>query len=104
MYLNILYDPLRGDLLHAIYVGLDMESSCCSLTLTNVVQILTGKPPFFSTRLDMTILFRVRSGARPERTSYTLTDGMWALLVDCWDQVPQKRPDMGAVVQRLEAM
>jgi len=72
-----------------------------------VLEILTGKPPFFSARLDMTILFRVRSGGRPERKSYpptTLTDSMWALLVDCWDQVPQKRPDMGAVVRRLEAM
>jgi hypothetical protein len=32
----------------------------------------------------------------------TFTDPMWALLVDCWDRDPDKRPTMESVTIRLE--
>jgi hypothetical protein len=92
------------------YAGLAMMmmSSCCLVAqCTNFVQIMTGQQPFFSSRYNPAVIVQVRDGKRPERSSYpptTFTDPMWVLLVDCWDQNPRQRPDMGSVVQRLEDM
>jgi len=71
------------------------------------LETLSGKLPFFYVRTDFAAWIRVQRGERPMRSRYLptiFTDGMWELLVDCWDQDPYKRPDMGAVVRRLEAM
>ena len=73
----------------------------------NFVQILTGKQPFPTLNSDFRVVMHVQAGKRPERSSYlpaTFTDSMWKLLVDCWDQDPENRPDMGTVIRRLEYM
>ena len=68
---------------------------------------MTDKPPFFSISREMLVGFRVVRGERPQRSDYpkaVFTDHMWVLLVNCWTQDPAQRPDMGTVVERLEAM
>ena len=55
----------------------------------------------------MLVGFRVVRGERPQRSDYpkaVFKDHMWVLLVNCWTQDPAQRPDMGTVVERLEAM
>jgi len=71
------------------------------------LEILTGKLPFHSVAAEMTVLFRVLSGKRPNRSAYppdTFTDDIWALLVNCWAQEPAQRPGIATVVQRLQNM
>jgi hypothetical protein len=70
-------------------------------------QILTGKLPFYDSHLNDLVIVQIQDGERPERAMYpptTFTDPMWDLLVDCWDQDPKRRLDMGTVVQRLQHM
>jgi hypothetical protein len=67
-----------------------LTAHCCQFR-----QILTGRDQFFE------------ASERCERSRYLPTvfaDIMWELLVDCWHQDPEKRPDMGDVVQRLREM
>jgi len=71
------------------------------------LEVLTDKQPFFSLRLDITVVVHVQTGKRPQRLSYLptiFTDQMWELFVNCWDQKPERRPTIRTVVQRLEAM
>jgi len=71
------------------------------------LEILTGKIPFFSVVNDMSVMFKVLNGKRPERKSYpqdTFSDIMWGILIDCWNQDPEERPDMRTVIQRLEVI
>jgi len=69
------------------------------------LEILTGKLPFYYLRADTAVTLCMQSGGRPDRRwclPTVFTDPMWALLVDCWGQDPDQRPDMGAVIHRLE--
>ena len=97
------------DYAHAVYFGLVIIflSYPWLIYFINFVQILTGKQPFPPLDPDFRVVLHVQAGKRPERSSYsaaTFTDSMWKLLVDCWDQDPENRPDMGTVVRRLEYM
>ena len=70
-------------------------------------QILTGKVPFYDSHLNDLVMVQIQNCERPERAMYpptTFTDPMWNLLIDCWDQDPKRRPDMGTVVQHLQHM
>jgi len=70
------------------------------------LEILTGKIPYFYLRQDSTVIALVQDGTRPDRNRYlpmTFADPMWTLLADCWNEDPKERPEMGNVVQRLEA-
>ena len=74
---------------------------------SHLVQIMTQKNPFFHIHHGPNVVMQITAGKRPERKHYlptVFTDPMWKLLVDCWDQDPERRPDMGIVVRRLEAM
>ena len=89
-----------------ISVGFAVESEHFSLTFISF-QILSGKQPFFQFPQDMSVVFQVLQGKRPRRSSYpkdSFADVMWELLVDCWAQDPAQRPNMAAVVQRLQNM
>jgi len=71
------------------------------------LEILTGKLPFFYSRQDIAVIAQVQDGKRPDRARCLptiFTDPMWDLLVNCWDQDPKRRLDMGTVVQSLERM
>ncbi|KIM74459.1 hypothetical protein PILCRDRAFT_14367 [Piloderma croceum F 1598] len=71
------------------------------------LEIWTGKLPFFYLRQDATVIAFVQDGKRPERSRClpsVFTDSMWALLENCWDHSPERRPSMGSIVERLERM
>jgi len=80
------------------------ESDVYSFSMV-ALQILSGEESFFYLRNTSRVINLINKGIRPERSKYqsmVLTDSVWQLLVDCWDQDPGKRPEMGTVVQRLE--
>ncbi|GLB38970.1 putative regulation of ATP:ADP antiporter activity [Lyophyllum shimeji] len=73
-------------------------------------EIFTGHLPFFEIRSEATVLLKVILGGRPTRPPETtdawlergLTPHMWALMDDCWKFKPTQRPDINAVLARLE--
>jgi serine/threonine protein kinase len=76
------------------------------LTFHDLLQILTGKLPYFDVN-DKVAIMQIVDGIRPERSKYLptiFTDSMWAILVQCWDQRPDYRPGIWDVVTRLERM
>jgi hypothetical protein len=73
------------------------------LLIAHCCQILTGREQFCQ-KICQTL---IPASERCERSRYLPTvfaDTMWELLVDCWHQDPENRPDMGDVVQRLREM
>ena len=70
------------------------------------VEVFTGKIPFEGQENEAVAL-HISQGGRPEisRNARTvgLTDEMWKLFEDCWQQDPKTRPTMEKVVRRLQA-
>ncbi|KAG6909099.1 hypothetical protein DXG01_001973 [Tephrocybe rancida] len=70
-------------------------------------QIFTGRLPFFELKRDYSVLLKVIDGKRPDRPRETLyqdrglTDLMWHLIQDSWEQLPNKRPNAAHIVERL---
>jgi len=64
-------------------------------------KVFTGNFPFHN-RTPTAVGVDVLSGNRPERpTDPKLTDDLWDLTEQCWDQDPQERPEITEVVLRL---
>ncbi|KAJ7875033.1 kinase-like domain-containing protein, partial [Mycena leptocephala] len=68
-------------------------------------QLLARKHPFPELRTDGAVIKAVLDGLRPSRPSScsgTLRlDGLWILLQDCWEELPEKRPTAVQAVDRL---
>ncbi|KAG6909097.1 hypothetical protein DXG01_001971 [Tephrocybe rancida] len=70
-------------------------------------QIFTGRLPFFELKRDYSVLLKVIDGKRPDRPTETLcqdrglTDLMWRLIQDSWEQLPNKRPNAAQISERL---
>ncbi|TFK49203.1 kinase-like protein [Heliocybe sulcata] len=77
------------------------ESDIYSFAMT-ALEVLTGQPPFSSTKLDSVVISKVVKGIRPERPEVLQSnDVLWKLLQRCWDQDPRVRPSMTEVVNTL---
>jgi hypothetical protein len=67
-------------------------------------QIFTGAVPF-SDSLHVAAVLAITSGKRPQRPTHpTLTDKLWKLVQDCWDQDPRLRPEGLKVLKVLNGM
>lgn len=68
-------------------------------------QIFTGQIPYYEYPRDLTVLSKVNRGIRPTRpgheTAPELTDHIWAIMQDCWRDVPSDRPTVDEVLERL---
>jgi hypothetical protein len=68
-------------------------------------QLLTGKHPFPELRTDGAVIKAVLDGLRPSqptsRSGTPLLDGLWILLQNCWEELPEKRPTAAQTVDRL---
>ncbi|KZP15419.1 kinase-like protein [Athelia psychrophila] len=72
-----------------------------------VIEILTSKQPFFYYRQEHLVVILTQDGKRPDRPRCLPThfsDEIWQLMEECWHHDPQVRPEMAAVVSRLEEM
>ncbi|KDQ11086.1 hypothetical protein BOTBODRAFT_114885 [Botryobasidium botryosum FD-172 SS1] len=72
------------------------------------VELLTGEIPF-PNLADQVIIQRIAAGRydRPtgsDAVACGLDDEMWALILECWDRNPLKRPSASQVVEQLRRM
>ncbi|KAL2918543.1 U1 snRNP protein [Polyrhizophydium stewartii] len=68
------------------------------------IEILTGGLPFADEAPSAMIAGEwICDGERPERPA-GVSDGLWSVIVDCWQQDPERRPAFGEIVQRLEPL
>ena len=68
------------------------------------IQVLTGLTPFHPLR-DAEISFKVLEGDRPAKPTNAsdvgISDGLWQLLVRCWNSDDTKRPRVEEIFQHL---
>ncbi|KAG6907607.1 hypothetical protein DXG01_008225 [Tephrocybe rancida] len=72
-------------------------------------EIFTGNVPFYQLLRDPTITLQVKSGARPTKPPYSslpwhewgLTEPVWTLMQDCWQEYPAARPTIEIARTRL---
>ncbi|KAJ7677218.1 kinase-like domain-containing protein, partial [Mycena rosella] len=68
-------------------------------------EILERKPPFHDIRNDAAVMFKVLGGSRPPRpascSGTTVLDGLWGLILDCWQENADARPTAAHIVERL---
>ncbi|KAJ7029234.1 kinase-like domain-containing protein, partial [Mycena alexandri] len=67
-------------------------------------EILTEKPPFYELMNDMAVSIKVIGGSRPSRPGPELSEVLWQLLLDCWEQDSTKRPKVAVITQRLVSL
>ncbi|KAJ7901599.1 hypothetical protein B0H13DRAFT_2663935 [Mycena leptocephala] len=68
-------------------------------------QLVAGKHPFWELRYDSAVIKAVVDGLRPSQptscSGTPLLDGLWILLQNCWEDLPEKRPTAVQTVDRL---
>jgi len=72
-----------------------------------MLELLTGKVPFYTMRMPGSVLMKIVSGVLPERKDYVspdLDNNVWSLLQACWHMEPSKRPTIQEVVKQVEAI
>lgn len=72
-----------------------------------ILELLTGKFPFPEHRSDAAVIRALMIGAQPKRPTEPvqwLSDGMWALMQQCWAREPNSRPTMEAVVAKIQEL
>lgn len=63
-----------------------------------VLEILSGHPPFSHRRHDTNVICDIYHGRRPTRPPNSeITDSIWALIQNCWNQAPDQRVNINAV-------
>jgi serine/threonine protein kinase len=72
------------------------------------IQLYTMKHPFHQYREDVTVIMQVLLNQRPARQDqefcHPMTDVMWQLVEDAWNQDPVARPSMLHLEERLRSM
>ncbi|KAF9648296.1 kinase-like protein [Thelephora ganbajun] len=71
-----------------------------------VLEVLTSCRPFNNIARDVTVMYKVLQGERPERPCVELSDQLWTLLETSWHvehrSQPSGRPPTSTVLNRLE--
>ncbi|KDQ18548.1 hypothetical protein BOTBODRAFT_171371 [Botryobasidium botryosum FD-172 SS1] len=70
------------------------------------LELLSGKQPFYKTRMPAAVYNQISKGKRPEQSEYDapdMSESMWSLLTSCWTEAAQ-RPTIDEVVSQMEAI
>ena len=71
---------------------------------THRYKIFTGKVPFYDST-PTAVAVDVLSGIRPARPAHpNLTNDLWGLTEHCWNQDPQRRPEISEVILCLQTI
>jgi len=77
-----------------------------SLPKLNNYQVFSGKIPFAPFKTEQAVMMRIIRGMRPERPDNSLeiglTDKIWEIVVDSWQEEPEKRPDAQLISRLLQ--
>ncbi|EJD47712.1 kinase-like protein [Auricularia subglabra TFB-10046 SS5] len=65
-----------------------------------VVEVLGERLPFHEKRNDQSVIMAIFKGEHPSRPA-KVPDGVWALLLDCWEVDPGLRPAVDVVLERM---
>ena len=72
-----------------------------------VVEAFTGKVPFPES-VNVQVVLLVSKGGRPPRPHgcerLGLVTAIWRLTEECWNQNPDRRPDVASVLRRFQAI
>lgn len=82
---------------------LSTRSDVYSFGMT-VLELISGRRPYDELRNAFQVVAKVTMGKRPERPAEMNNDKLWALLIRCWDQIPEERPSIQQVVVALESI
>ncbi|KAF8982247.1 kinase-like domain-containing protein, partial [Cyathus striatus] len=96
------------ELLDEESVGTTKESDIYAFACV-CYEVFIGRVPFYQYSFDPTVMRQLMLGhcpLKPELNSgpyihWGLTDWMWSLIVECWNQNPAARPKASEVVERL---
>lgn len=73
-------------------------------------EIFSGDVPFATIQRDTAVMLQVKFGARPARPSdsspswskWGLTESIWSLMQDCWQEDPTMRPTVYQIIGQLK--
>ena len=73
------------------------------------LELMTGERPFHDRLWDIHVAMALQEGKLPERPgqpaiSRGLSDGLWEIMMQCWNHTPQSRPSMSKVKEMLRAL
>jgi len=70
------------------------------------IEVFSGKIPFAPFKTEQAVMMRIIRGMRPERPDNSLeiglTDKIWEIVVDSWQEEPEKRPDAQLISRLLQ--
>jgi hypothetical protein len=85
-----------------------LSSTLALIQCLRSIQLYTMKHPFHQYREDVTVIMQVVLNQRPARQDlefcHPMTDVMWQLVEDAWNQDPAARPSMLHLEERLRSM
>jgi serine/threonine protein kinase len=73
-------------------------------------QVSTKREPLQHMRSDVAVVLFLQSERQPPRPQAKhcdgapMSDALWQLTLDCWKSAPDERPDMSAIVHRLQLL
>ena len=102
--------PSKDTDIYAIGMTILEASACLHIYHRNIGltprQVLTGCRPFNESPRNMTVIFKVMKGDRPNRPPLGFSDGLWKMLKKTWVEQrvkgPRRRPAASAVLDRLK--
>lgn len=67
-----------------------------------MLEILSGKVPYHTRRLDVQVIMDIYQGVRHRREDTSISLLHWQLMERCWADIPEERPPSNVIVKELE--
>lgn len=69
---------------------------------STMLEILSGKVPYYTRRLDAQVIMDIYKGVRHRREETGISLMHWQLMERCWADIPEERPSSETIVRELE--